>query len=138
MTVEVAFLGALDLTVCGILFKLCLAPSATGIILKDPQTGRIYYLSNIPAGKRLKSEALNESDESEDENYGERTLGLTSCDVDSLESFGWEGEIISQLISSSIRDSSELKRKTTVKSKTLTVVSADLDQDPGASLTASN
>ena len=86
----------------------------------------------------MKSEALNESDESEDENYGERTLGLTSCDVDSLESFGWEGEIISQLISSSIRDSSELKRKTTVKRKTLTVVSADLDQDPAASLTASN
>ena len=86
----------------------------------------------------MKSEALNESDESEDENYGERTLRLTSCDVDSLESFGWEGEIISQLISSSIRDSSELKRKTTVKRKTLTVVSADLDQDPAASLTASN
>ena len=84
----------------------------------------------------MKSEALNESEELEDENYGERTLRLTSCDVDSLESFGWEGEIISQLISSSIRDSSELKRKTTVKSKTLTVVSADLDQDPGASLTA--
>ncbi len=86
----------------------------------------------------MKSEALNESDESEDESYGERTLQLTSCDVNSLESFGWEGEIISQLISSSIRDSSELKRKTTVNSKTLTVVSADLDQEPESSLAASN
>lgn len=49
----------------------------------------------------LKAEVLNENDESVDENYGERTLRLTSCDVDSLESFGWEGKIISQLISSS-------------------------------------
>ena len=126
------------MTVCGIICKLCLAPSATGIILKDPQTGRIYFLTSVKVGLHVKSDALNDSEEEEDENYGERTLQLTSCDVESLESFGWEGEIISQLISRSIRNSSELKRKTTVKSKPLTVVSADLDQDPATSLTASN
>ena len=55
VTLEICFLGVLDLTLCAIIFKLCLAPSATGLIVKDPQTGLIYYLNTIPVGTILKS-----------------------------------------------------------------------------------
>ena len=82
LTFLAAFLGALDLIICAIICKLCLVPSANGVIVKDPQTDRIYFLSAIPTGDLLQSEELNENDEEEDQDYGERAVRLVSTTFD--------------------------------------------------------
>jgi len=99
LILDIIFLALLDLTLCAILCKLCLTSTATGLILKDPQTDRIYYLSTIQVGKREQSEKLDEDIvEEEDDDYGERGARLMSSN--DLEDLGWEGMIIAQLISS--------------------------------------
>lgn len=59
MTLSVSFLAALDLVLCGIIYKVCVAPSATTRLLKDNRTGIVYYVKDsIVVGNRVQSTEL--------------------------------------------------------------------------------
>ena len=63
---------------------------------------------------------------------------MISCNFDELEGLGWEGMIISQLISSSDRGPSETTKKSEIQSEEQTAVNVAASQDLETSLASLN
>lgn len=94
-TYVVISLASLDLVVCGIIFKLFLGASANSRVVIDPKTGLIYYISDaIPIGGRIPSGEVN----SEDEDNEVETIRIPTFARETFTELGFDGSIISQLI----------------------------------------
>lgn len=99
-----SFLALIDLVICAIICKVCVVPSATTRLLIDKDTSKVYYIQDsLIIGIRVLSTEIVSNDEDGHEVSMRR---LPSHYLDSLEDLGWEGHIVSQLITSRRKKSS--------------------------------
>jgi hypothetical protein len=103
----VCLLGFLDLVLCAIICKVCIFRSANTRLLIDKHTGKVYYINDsLKLGKRINS---TENNFEEEYDHDEPLVRLPSQYLDSLTDLGWEGMIITQLISSQDRKPTQIK-----------------------------
>ena len=98
MSFAFGFLGLLDLTILGLVYKICLTTSSDQRIMVDKETNRVYVITEaIPHSGRVVSAAITESFAEDDDLEDEKELRARLADfsLESLGEFGWDAMIVS-------------------------------------------
>ena len=98
MNLAIAFVGFIDLVLCGIVFKITFSKASNQKIVRDRQTKKVYMIQdNIKySGVRTSVQQDDDDEEERDEDAERERVGAAY--MSEFSDFGWEGEIVSQFI----------------------------------------